>query len=80
MVQNGQQLDPRDNRNDGHLSLYGLMPKVETAIINAVQKGAAQRVRALISPLHPADQADLLEGNSVLRGQTPKSGSSQVTS
>ena len=61
MVQNSQQLDPRNNRNDGHLSLYGLMPKVETAIINAVQKGAAQRVCALISPLHPADQADLLE-------------------
>ena len=38
-----------------------MTPKVETAIIGAVQKGAAQRVRALMAPLHPADQADLLE-------------------
>ena len=61
MVQNNKQLDRRDNNNDGRLSLYGLTPKVETAIIGAVQKGAAQRVRTLMAPLHPADQADLLE-------------------
>ena len=61
MVQNNEQLDRRDNNNEARLSLYGLTPKVETAIIGAVQKGAAQRVRTLMAPLHPADQADLLE-------------------
>ena len=61
MVQNSKHLDRRNNSNDRQLSVYGLTPKVETAIIDAVQKGAARRVRALIAPLHPADQADLLE-------------------
>ena len=61
MAQDNKQFVRRTNNNDGRLSLYGLTPKVETAIIDAVQKGVAQRVRALIAPLHPADQADLLE-------------------
>ena len=60
-MQNSKHFDPRNNGNDRQLSLYGLTPKVETAILNALQKGAAQRVRSLIAPLHPADQADLLE-------------------
>jgi magnesium transporter len=61
MVQNSKQLDRRNKSNDRQLSFYGLTPKVETAIIDAVRKGAAQRARTLIAPLHPADQADLLE-------------------
>ena len=42
-------------------SLYGMTPKVEAAVINAIVDGHAQRVRSLVAPLHPADQADLLE-------------------
>ena len=41
--------------------LYGLTPKVESAIVDAVQSGAVHRLRTLVAPLHPADQADLLE-------------------
>ncbi len=61
LVQNNKQFDRRFNKNDGRLSIYGLTPKVETAIVDAVQKSAVQRVRTLMAPLHPADQADLLE-------------------
>ena len=42
-------------------SLYGMTPKVETAVITALAEGKTQRVRALVAPLHPADQADLVE-------------------
>ncbi len=42
-------------------SLYGLTPKVEAAILQAVEAENARRARLLVSPLHPADQADLLE-------------------
>ena len=55
--------DPQERRDEGDrlASLYGLTPKVETAISAAVEAGAGQRARALVAPLHPADQADLLE-------------------
>ena len=42
-------------------SLYGLTPKVEDAILDALKTGEDSRVRMLVAPLHPADQADLLE-------------------
>lgn len=42
-------------------SLYGMTPKVEVAVITALAEGKTQRVRALVAPLHPADQADLVE-------------------
>lgn len=42
-------------------SLYGMTPKVEFAVINALAQGNTRQVRALVSPLHPADQADLIE-------------------
>ena len=42
-------------------SLYGLTPKVESAIVAAVDQQLESRARALVAPLHPADQADLLE-------------------
>lgn len=42
-------------------SLYGLTPKVEAAILEAVAAGNKRRARMLVAPLHPADQADLLE-------------------
>ena len=51
----------KDDQPDRLTSLYGLTPKLETAILEAVQSGAVRRVRTLIAPLHPADQADLLE-------------------
>ena len=41
-------------------SLYGLTPKVEDAIMTALQEGAGGRIRALTAPLHSADLADLL--------------------
>lgn len=41
-------------------SLYGLTPKVEAAIMAAVEAGEQRRVRALTAPLHSADMADLL--------------------
>ena len=41
-------------------SLYGLTPKVEAAILAAVEGGDADRVRALTAPLHSADMADML--------------------
>ncbi|MDA9930853.1 magnesium transporter [Alphaproteobacteria bacterium] len=52
-----------DRRDDGDrlAALYGLTPKVENAIAAALREGASDRARALVAPLHPADQADLLE-------------------
>ena len=51
----------KDEQVDRLAALYGLTPKVETAIIDAVQAGNARQIRSLVAPLHPADQADLLE-------------------
>ena len=51
----------RDDASDRLESLYGLTPKVESAIITAVDEGVDYRARALVGPLHPADQADLIE-------------------
>ncbi len=51
----------RDDAGDRLESLYGLTPKVESAIITAVDEGVDYRARALVGPLHPADQADLIE-------------------
>ena len=61
MIQNNEEIERKDDGSDRLAALYGLTPKVETAIIDAVQAGAVQRLRTLVAPLHPADQADLLE-------------------
>ena len=62
MIAHSQEVFERNNdQSDRLTSLYGLTPKVESAIIDAVQSGAVHRVRTLVAPLHPADQADLLE-------------------
>ena len=55
--------DALDRRDDGNrlAALYGLTPKVESAIVAAIREGVEDRCRALVAPLHPADQADLLE-------------------
>jgi len=42
-------------------SLYGLTPVVEDAILNAINKKNRTNLKKLIEPLHPADQADMLE-------------------
>ena len=42
-------------------NLYGLTPKVEAAIIGAIAEGHRERLISLIAPLHPADQADMVE-------------------
>ena len=61
MIQDSEQVERKDNGSDRLAALYGLTPKVETAIIAAVHAGAVRRLRTLVAPLHPADQADLLE-------------------
>ena len=61
MTQNGKQFGHRFESNDGRLSLYGLTPKVGIEVIEVVRKGATQRARTLIAPLHPIDQAELLK-------------------
>lgn len=43
------------------IHLYGLTPKVEAAIIAAIADGNRNRLVSLVSPLHPADQADMVE-------------------
>lgn len=48
--------------NDANFkSLYGLTPIVEDAILNAINKKNRTSLKKLIEPLHPADQADMLE-------------------
>jgi len=42
-------------------SLYGLTPEVEQAIILAINKNNKSELKKLVEPLHPADQADMLE-------------------
>ena len=61
MIQDNEEIERKDDGSDRLAALYGLTPKVETAIIDAVQAGAVRRLRTLVAPLHPADQADLLE-------------------
>jgi len=61
MIKDNEEIERKDDGSDRLAALYGLTPKVETAIIEAVQAGAVRRLRTLVAPLHPADQADLLE-------------------
>ena len=61
MMHDNDQIERKDDGSERLAALYGLTPKVETAIIDAVQAGAVRRLRTLVAPLHPADQADLLE-------------------
>jgi len=61
MVHEPLNAERKDDAVDRLTALYGLTPKVENAIVEAVQAGNVRRLRALVAPLHPADQADLLE-------------------
>jgi len=56
-------VDASNRRDESNrlAALYGLTPKVESAIFAAIRAEAEDRCRALVAPLHPADQADLLE-------------------
>lgn len=54
-------IERRDDLGERLASLYGLTPKVESAIIEAIDAERDSRARSLMAPLHPADQADLLE-------------------
>ena len=56
-------LDENFSNNDdsNFKSLYGLTPVVENTIINAISNKNARSLKKLIEPLHPADQADMLE-------------------
>ena len=42
-------------------SLYGLTPEVEQAIIHTINNKKKSSLKKLVEPLHPADQADMLE-------------------
>ena len=42
-------------------NLYGLTPIIEDAILNAINKKNRTSLKKLTEPLHPADQADMLE-------------------
>ena len=65
MVHNDEKikLDQNISNNDdsNFKSLYGLTPVVENTIINAISNKNARSLKKLIEPLHPADQADMLE-------------------
>lgn len=65
MVHNDEKikLDQNNSNNDdsNFKSLYGLTPVVENTIINAISNKNARSLKKLIEPLHPADQADMLE-------------------
>ena len=65
-------MDLKENKNDLQIedfsktetnfrSLYGLTPEVENAISISIENNNKQELLKLISPLHPADQADMLE-------------------
>ena len=65
-------MDLKENKNDLEIeavskietnfrSLYGLTPEVENAISISIENNNKQELVKLISPLHPADQADMLE-------------------
>ena len=65
-------MDLKENKNDSEIedvsktetnfrSLYGLTPEVENAISISIEKNNKLELLKLISPLHPADQADMLE-------------------
>ena len=64
MVHNDKKLklDENISNNDdsNFKSLYGLTPIVENTILNAISNKNARSLK-LIEPLHPADQADMLE-------------------
>ena len=65
MVHNDEKikLDENFSNNDdsNFKSLYGLTPVVENTIIDAISNKNARSLKKLIEPLHPADQADMLE-------------------
>jgi len=65
MVHNDEKikLDQNISNNDdsNFKSLYGLTLVVENTIINAISNKNARSLKKLIEPLHPADQADMLE-------------------
>ena len=42
-------------------NLYGLTPKVVAAVIACIADGNKDRLVSLVAPLHPADQADMIE-------------------
>ena len=65
-------MDLKENKNDLEIedvyktetnfrSLYGLTHEVENAISISIENNNKQELVKLISPLHPADQADMLE-------------------
>ena len=48
MMHDNEQIERKDDGSDRLAALYGLTPKVETAIIEAVQAGAVRRIVHLL--------------------------------
>ncbi len=65
MVKLAKSLHPHEDgagsRTHEVASMYGLTPKVEAAICDAVRDEQWPRLRMLMAPLHPADKADFVE-------------------
>lgn len=51
----------KNNSTNELSNLYGLTPKVVAAVISSIADANKDRLVSLISPLHPADQADMIE-------------------
>jgi len=61
-AQNNSQEEQQTSLSSSQLSsLYGLTPKVESAIIDALSRDDATRLKMLMDPLHPADKADFIK-------------------
>ena len=58
---NNLDVDVGSSTESNFRSLYGLTPIVENAISVSVRKKHKLELKKLITPLHPADQADMLE-------------------
>ena len=54
-------VDLESSKEPNFRSLYGLTPIVENAISVTIRKKNRHELKKLIAPLHPADQADMLE-------------------
>ena len=65
MVKTAGSSQPHEENTDSPAhqvaSMYGLTPKVEAALHEAINSEQWQRLRMLMDPLHPADKADFLE-------------------
>jgi len=53
--------DTRPAAREAPANIYGLTPRLMTAITDALEAGQQSHVRAFVRPLHPSDLADVIE-------------------